>query len=177
MKQTKRLTLLSALTAAALCVFVLEAQLPPLTPVPGIKLGLANIFTLFALYTLDAKAALALLLVRAVVGSVVTGQVSALGYSLCGGLLSFAVLLPLYRRFPRRQLWALSVLSAAAHNLGQLLVASVVMHTMAIFWYAPALILSALVTGAFTGVTAQLALRHMNRIFPHKNTQSRENRR
>ena len=139
MKKTKRLTLLAVLTAAALCVFVLEAQLPPLTPVPGIKLGLANIFTLFALYVLDAKSALALLLVRVVLGSLVTGQVSAMGYSLCGGLLSYLVLLLFYRRIPGKQLWALSILSALAHNLGQLLLASVVMGTFAIFWYAPML--------------------------------------
>lgn len=160
MKKTKRLTLLAVLTAAALCVFVLEAQLPPLTPVPGIKLGLANIFTLFALYVLEAKSALALLLVRVVLGSLVTGQVSAMGYSLCGGLLSYLVLLLFYRRIPGKQLWALSILSALAHNLGQLLLASVVMGTFAIFWYAPMLFLAAMVTGAFTGLTAQMVLKH-----------------
>lgn len=160
MKKTKRLTLLAVLTAAALCVFVLEAQLPPLTPVPGIKLGLANIFTLFAFYVLEAKSALALLLVRVVLGSLVTGQVSAMGYSLCGGLLSYLVLLLFYRRIPGKQLWALSILSALAHNLGQLLLASVVMGTFAIFWYAPMLFLAAMVTGAFTGLTAQMVLKH-----------------
>lgn len=164
MKKTKRLTLLAVLTAAALCVFVLEAQLPPLTPVPGIKLGLANIFTLFALYVLDAKSALALLLVRVVLGSLVTGQVSAMGYSLCGGLLSYLVLLLFYRRIPGKQLWALSILSALAHNLGQLLLASVVMGTFAIFWYAPMLFLAAMVTGAFTGLTAQMVLKHWKKI-------------
>lgn len=164
MKKTKRLTLLAVLTAAALCVFVLEAQLPPLTPVPGIKLGLANIFTLFALYVLDAKSALALLLVRVVLGSLVTGQVSAMGYSLCGGLLSYLVLLLFYRRIPGKQLWALSILSALAHNLGQLLLASVVMGTFAIFWYAPMLLLAAMVTGAFTGLTAQMVLKHWKKI-------------
>ncbi len=160
MKKTKRLTLLAVLTAAALCVFVLEAQLPPLTPVPGIKLGLANIFTLFALYVLEAKSALALLLVRVVLGSLVTGQVSAMGYSLCGGLLSYLVLLLFYRRIPGKQLWALSILSALVHNLGQLLLASVVMGTFAIFWYAPMLFLAAMVTGAFTGLTTQMVLKH-----------------
>lgn len=164
MKKTKRLTLLAVLTAAALCVFVLEAQLPPLTPVPGIKLGLANIFTLFALYVLDAKSAPALLLVRVVLGSLVTGQVSAMGYSLCGGLLSYLVLLLFYRRIPGKQLWALSILSALAHNLGQLLLASVVMGTFAIFWYAPMLLLAAMVTGAFTGLTAQMVLKHWKKI-------------
>ncbi|MGN0980693.1 MAG: Gx transporter family protein [Candidatus Avoscillospira sp.] len=164
MKKTKRLTLLAVLTAAALCVFVLEAQLPPLTPVPGIKLGLANIFTLFALYVLDAKSALALLLVRVVLGSLVTGQVSAMGYSLCGGLLSYLVLLLFYRRIPGKQLWALSILSALAHNLGQLLLASVVMDTFAIFWYTPMLLLAAMVTGAFTGLTAQMVLKHWKKI-------------
>lgn len=164
MKKTKRLTLLAVLTAAALCVFVLEAQLPPLTPVPGIKLGLANIFTLFALYVLDAKSAPALLLVRVVLGSLVTGQVSAMGYSLCGGLLSYLVLLLFYRRIPGKQLWALSILSALAHNLGQLLLASVVMGTFAIFWYAPMLFLAAMVTGAFTGLTAQMVLKHWKKI-------------
>ena len=164
MNRTKRLTLLAVLTAAALCVFVLEAQLPPLTPVPGIKLGLANIFTLFALCVLDAKSALALLLVRVVLGSLVTGQVSAMGYSLAGGLLSLIVLLLLHRKIPESQLWALSILSAMAHNLGQLLLASVVMGTAAIFWYAPILLLAAIVTGAFTGLTAQVVLQHWKKI-------------
>lgn len=164
MKQTKRLTLLAVLTAAALCVFVLEAQLPPLTPVPGIKLGLANVFTLFALYLLDAKSALALLLVRVVLGGFVTGQVSAMGYSLCGGLLSYLALLLFYRRIPGKQLWALSILSALAHNLGQLLLASVVMGTFAIFWYAPILFLAAMITGAFTGLTAQMVLKHWKKL-------------
>lgn len=164
MSKTKRLTLLAVMTAAALCVFVLEAQLPPLTPTPGVKLGLANVFTLFALYVLDAKSALVLLLVRVVLGGFVTGQVSAMGYSLCGGLSSYVVLLLLYRRFPGNQLWALSVLSALAHNLGQLLLASLVMGTTAIFWYAPILFLAAILTGAFTGLTAQVVLKHWKKI-------------
>lgn len=174
MKRTKKLTALSILTAASLCVFVLEAQLPPLVPVPGVKLGLSNIFTLFAYDMLGASAALALLVIRICLGSVITGHISALGYSLCGGLLSYIVLRLLHRKFPAGQFWVLSILCAIGHNLGQILLAVFIMGSHMILWYFPALILSALITGAFTGLSCQLVLRRLkeNRLF-ERNTQNR----
>lgn len=162
MKRTNKLTILAILTAASLCVFVLEAQLPPLIPIPGIKLGLANIFTLFAISVLDAPAAFFLLIIRILLGSFITGQVSAIGYSLCGGLLSYLILLLLHRLFPEKQLWVLSILCAIAHNIGQIALAAFVMGTSVILWYFPALVLSALITGAFTGLACQLVLRRLN---------------
>ena len=163
MKQTKRLTYLSVLTAASLCVFVLEAQIPPLVPIPGIKLGLSNVFTLFTCAVLGLPSALAQQLIRVTLGSVITGQLSALGYSLCGGLLSFLLLALMHKRFPARLLWVLSAMCAVAHNLGQLILASFIMNSSVIFWYFPALILSGMLTGAFTGLACQLVLRHMKR--------------
>lgn len=169
MSKTKKLTLLAVLTAAALCIFVLEAQLPPLVPIPGIKPGLSHVFTLFLCYTLGAPAAFWMLLIRIVLGCLITGQVSAMGYSLCGGLLSYLVLLALYRKFPRKQLWVLSILCAAAHNLGQVLLAVWIMGTPVILWYFPVLMLSALITGAFTGLLCQLILHRLQQINPlHK---------
>ncbi len=161
MKRTRYLTVLSLLTAASLCVFVLEAQIPPLVPIPGVKLGLANVFTLFACAVLGKRGAFALLLVRVVLGALVTGQVSAMGYSLCGGLLSYGLLWLLYEKLPARQLWVLSALCALAHNLGQLTLAAFVMDTTMIFWYFPALILSGVITGTFTGLACQLVLTQM----------------
>ena len=174
MKRTSKLTTLSILAAASLCVFVLEAQLPPLVPIPGVNLGLSNIFTLFAYDILGPSAALALLVVRICLGSVITGQLSALGYSLCGGLLSYLILRLLHRKFPPSQLWALSILCAVGHNLGQILLAVFIIGSRMILWYFPALILSALITGAFTGLACQLVLRRMkeNRLF-ERNTQNR----
>jgi len=165
--RTKKLMFLSVLTAASLCVFVLEAQIPPLVPIPGVKLGLSNVFTLFAFFALNAPSAFSLLLVRIFLGSFITGQVSALGYSLCGGLLSYVLLLLLHRFFTKNQLWILSMFCAVAHNLGQILLAAFVMNTGLIFWYFPALILSALITGAFTGLICQFVLRRLkeNKIF------------
>ncbi len=158
MSKTKKLTLLAVLTAASLCVFVLEAQIPPLVPVPGVKLGLSNVFNLFTCAVLGVPAALAVLLVRICLGSIITGTVSAMGYSLCGGLLSYLVLAALFRRFPMKQLWILSVLCAIAHNLGQILLAAYIMGTKTILWYFPVLVLSAMITGAFTGLACQLVL-------------------
>lgn len=159
MSKTRRLTLLSVLTAASLCVFVLEAQIPPLIPaVPGVKLGLANIFTLFVMDVLGAGAALAVMLVRVVLGAFVTGQVSAMAYSLAGGILSYLLLVLLHRWFPAKQLWALSALCAMAHNFGQILLAVFVLGSRAVFGYLPVLLLSAIVTGCFTGVACQFVL-------------------
>ena len=116
----RKLTLTAVLTAAALVMFVLENQLPPLTAIPGIKPGLSNIFTLFAMQALGPGWALGVLLVRVTLGCVITGQGMALLYSLTGGLFAYIGMLALRRWFSGRRLWILSVFCAMAHNFGQL---------------------------------------------------------
>ena len=160
MRKTKRLCFLALLTAAALCMFILEAQLPPLTTIPGIKPGLSNIFTLVACKLLGPGAALALLVVRVVLGCLITGQVSARGYSLCGGLLSWLLLLTL-RSVP--QFWAVSMCCGAAHNLGQLILAVFVLGSAAVLWYTPVLILSGMIAGLFTGLVASLIVKRLQK--------------
>ena len=88
--RVKRLTRCALLTAIALAIFVLEAQIPIPFPVPGMKLGLSNIITLFALFSFGWKDALAIVVIRILLGNLASGQVMALLYSLGGGLLSFA---------------------------------------------------------------------------------------
>lgn len=160
-RNLRRLTLAGILTAAALVMFVIELQLPPLTGISGIKPGLANIFTLFALCWLGRGWALALMLLRVTLGCILTGRVTALGYSLAGGLLAFAVMALLLRVIPERQLWVVSIFGAMAHNIGQLLVAQVVTGTAAIWYYLPVLLLSAIITGLLTGLCAQLILKRL----------------
>ena len=89
MNATRRLTYLSLLTAISLSLFVLEGMLPVPFLAPGAKLGLANIVTVFALYTLSARDALAVILVRIVLASLFGGGPTVMLYSLAGGLLSF----------------------------------------------------------------------------------------
>ena len=160
-ERIRRLTLTGVLTAAALVTFVIELQLPPLTGIPGIKPGLANIFTLFALCWLGRGWALALMLVRVVLGCVVTGRMMALGYSLAGGCLAYLVMAALLYVIPERQLWVVSIFGAMTHNLGQLLTARFVAGAAAIWYYLPVLLLSALITGLFTGLCAQLVLKRL----------------
>lgn len=159
----RKLTLCAVLTAAALVTFVIELQLPPLTGIPGIKPGLANIFTLFALCWLGRGWAFALMMVRVVLGCLIAGRMTALGYSLVGGALAYLVMAVLLYVISERQLWVVSMFGAMAHNLGQMLVARFVAGVAAIWYYLPVLLLSALVTGLFTGLCAQLILKRLRR--------------
>lgn len=155
---TKKLTLTAILTAFALIAFVIEGAIPPLTPIYGVKLGLANVFTLFALYALGTRYGMAVMLLRIVLGNIFAGQLVSFIYSLTGGLLSFLLMILLKRFFPTKQMWVLSVLCAVTHNIGQLLAAILMLQSMAIAYYLPVLILSGIIAGAFTGICAQLVL-------------------
>ena len=162
--QTKRLTTMAMLAAAAMIVFVIEAQIPAPIPIPGIKLGLANVITLFALWTLGRRDALLILLIRVVVGSLVIGAVMAMAYSLAGGFLCWAVMSLLRPLLTRKQVWVMSVFGAIGHNVGQLAVAVVITGTVSILVYAPVLILSGIATGFFTGQVAPVVLAHVDRL-------------
>ena len=102
MKGTKRLAVLAMFTAIALTIFVAEAQIPPVVPIPGVKLGLANIVTLIAMALLGRRQAGEILLVRIVLGSVFTGGVSAMLFSIAGGVLAYLVMCLTIRRLPER---------------------------------------------------------------------------
>ena len=137
MKGTKRLAVLAMFTAIALTIFVAEAQIPPVVPIPGVKLGL--------------------------LGSVFTGGVSAMLFSIAGGVLAYLVMCLTIRRLPERLLWVVSVLAAFGHNAGQLLVAVWVTGTPSILVYAPALVAASVITGAFTGVAAMYLVRALRK--------------
>lgn len=153
--EAKKLTRNALLTAIALTIFMLEAQIPPLAPIPGIKLGLANIVTVFALFTYGSRDALMILLVRVFLGSVFSGQITTFFYSLSGGLLCFAVTLLMKRVLTEKQIWVASITGAVFHNIGQILVAIVITSTPGIIVYLPILLVSGILTGLFTGLCAQ----------------------
>lgn len=152
--KTKKLVFMALLTAISLGIWVIEAQLPPPAPIPGVKLGLASVVTLSAMLLMGRREALAILLVRVFLASVFAGSFSAILFSLTGGLLSWLVMALTVGLFSEKLLWVVSVFGALAHNAGQLLAAMLVTRTAALIAYGPALAVSAILTGAFTGVIA-----------------------
>ena len=163
-KGTRRITLLALLTAIALTIFMIEAQLPVLVPIQGVKLGLANIITVYAVFVLGAGDALLILCARVFLGAVFSGQMMTLLYSMGGGLLAWLSMVLLRKVLTRDQIWLCSPAAAVFHNLGQLLVAAGVMKTWAVMAYLPYLLLSGIITGLFTGLCAQLLIRRLDRL-------------
>ena len=158
-----RVVQLALLTAIALTIFMAEAQLPPLVPIQGVKLGLANIVTVYAVFVLGPGDALLILSARVFLGAVFSGQMMTLLYSLGGGLCCYLALLVLRRVFDRSQLWLASPISAMFHNLGQLLVAAGVMRSWAVLAYLPYLMLAGIAAGLFTGLCAQFLIRRLEK--------------
>ena len=165
---TKQLTLCAVLTAMALALSYLENFFPLslAIPIPGVKLGLANIVTVFALYVLGPGQAMLILLARCLLGAVFAGNMSALIFSLLGGVSAMAVMI-LLSRGKRLSVYGVSIGGAAAHNCGQVAAAVLTLGNTAPLYYLPILLGVSLFTGALTGlVTACLfrALAHTNLI-------------
>ena len=156
--KVRKLTVLGLLSALSLILFILELRLPALIPVPGVKPGLSNIVVLVALFAYDRRSAGAVLFVKTVLGAVFAGSMLRFLYSCAGSLCCFAVAAALRGAVKDRQIWFLSALAACAHNFGQLLAARCVMGTPQVWWYAPILVLSGVLTGLFTGFCAGFAL-------------------
>ena len=160
----KKLLYLSLLTAISLILFVLESQIPPPVPVPGVKLGLGNVIVVAVLFCYGRREALGVLLVKVLLSAVFAGNLGALLYSLTGGLLSWAGMCLLKGLLSQKQLWVASVLGAMLHNLGQLLAALAVTRTPGLLAYLPVLLLSGMITGFFTGIAAQLVVQRLGKI-------------
>ena len=146
----RKLTTMAMLTAISMIVFLIEAQIPLPIAIPGVKLGIANVITLFAIWTLGRREAGAILMVRIVLGNLIIGNVMGMLYSLAGGVLCWLVMC-LFKPH-------------VGHNAGQLAVAVWVSGTPALAFYAPVLLLAGIVTGFFTGQCTQAVLNHLDKL-------------
>ena len=164
--KVKKLTLLALYTTIALTIYTVESAIPSLVPIPGVKLGLANVVTLWLLMHTSKRDALLVLLVRILLASIFAGQMISFSYSLCGGLLCFLCMSLLFWLLGKRAVVFISIMGALAHNLGQLLAAALLLGSWSVFYYSPVLALSGIVMGSVTAVLTRATLPALRRIRP-----------
>ena len=150
-----KIAALAFMTALSMVISMMESYVPIPVPVPGIKLGLANIVTLVLLTDFGFLQALAVSIARCVLTAVFSGAISAMLFSLAGGLSSCFVMGAFYYVIKMDfSLTGISIIGAAVHNAAQILVAMFLMRNTAIIYYLPVLILCSIATGFITGICA-----------------------
>lgn len=163
--RAKRVALLGLLTAIALSIFMLEAQIPPVVPIPGVKLGLSNIVTVFTVFALGGREGAAVLACRIFLGAVFAGNFSTILYSAAGGLCAIVSTLGLKRLLRPNQIWAAGCLGAMAHSIGQMAAAIAVTGTPGLLIYLPSLLIISIFTGLFTGLCGQFLVKRGEKIW------------
>ena len=131
--------------------------------IPGIKLGLANLVVVTAMYTVGEKQAFAISVIRIILAGLTFGGVFSLVYSLAGGILSFFAML-LAKRCKALSITGVSIIGGSVHNIGQIAAAAVVMQTYRIVYYLPVLLLSGAVTGAVIGIVSGIIVNRLNKV-------------
>ena len=163
--KVKKIAVLGLLTAIALTIFLVEARIPALVPIPGIKLGLANIVTVFTVFLLGSKEGAAVLACRIFLGAVFSGDFSTIFYSGAGGLLAILTTIGLKRLLTRKQLWVAGSLGAIAHSVGQMMAAVAITGEPALLIYLPVMVVISIFTGIFTGLCAQVLLNRGDKLW------------
>lgn len=133
----------------------LEAIIPIPIPIPGVKLGLANLVTIVGLYTVGIRGTVAISLIRIILVGFTFGNASSMIYSLAGGVVSL-VLMILVRKTNLFSQVGVSITGGIGHNIGQLAIAAVVVQTSGVFYYLPFLMATGVVAGAVIGLLGGL---------------------
>ena len=175
-KSVKHLVMLAMFTTMALTIFVVEAQIPIPVPIYGVKLGLANVITLIVLVVYRPRDAFAVLVMRILLGSLFTGTLVSMIYSLSGGILCFLGMALLCRLLHRKHLWFISMIGAVLHNVGQICCGNCSDAVGAGHCLFPFLLVSGCITGIFTGIAADRVVHFLPRsIFPKENLPEKKN--
>ena len=159
---TQKITLCGILAALAMAISLLERYIPMDLLLPGLKLGLANIVTVYAVLRIGKKEALMIFLTRVILVSVVSGRLSSLLFSLVGGMLAWGItcaLKPLLNRAV--SVVGLSIAGAACHNIGQIIVGIFTVGSVSVLSYLPYLLILSIPMGFITGQILHLFLKRM----------------
>ena len=158
--KTKKLTVMALTTAVAMILSFVESQIPAFVAVPGVKVGLANIAVVFALYRLGWKEAAAISLVRVVMVSMLFGSIASLFYSLAGAILSLTGM-GLMKKTGRFTEIMVSVTGGILHNIGQIAMACLILETAALRYYLPFLLVSGIIAGVVVGLVSAVLVQRV----------------
>ena len=158
----KRAAFLGVFLALALVLSYVESLIPVIIPVPGIKLGLTNIIIVLMLYTMGAKEALAVSVLRVILAGFLFGNLASIIYSLAGGLLSFGVM-ALLKKAGRLHIITVSAIGGVSHNLGQVIVAALVVENVSVMYYFPVLMIAGVITGVVIGIVANELIKRVGK--------------
>jgi len=158
-----KISFCSIFAALALIFSYIERMLPLDVGIPGVKLGLANLIVILALYTLGAKFAFGINVFRIFAGGMLFSGVFGMAYSMAGGLLSFLVMY-LLKRTGWFSIVGVSMAGGVFHNIGQILMASVIIANVKIMLYMPALIISGMITGILIGILGHYLMKPLKKI-------------
>lgn len=159
-ERTRKLATSAVLASLGLIFSYIEAILPFSFGIPGIKLGIANLVVIIALYTLGSSYALSINVIRILVAGLLFNGLFGAMYSLAGALLSFWVML-LLKKTNLFSIIGVSMAGGVIHNVGQLLIAAVMISNLKIFFYFPILLFSGMITGILIGIISHFVLRRL----------------
>lgn len=157
----KNVALFGLFTALAMIFSYIEALVPISVAVPGVKIGLANIVVMFALYKMGARAAVSISLVRVVLVSILFGNLFSMVYSIAGALLSLGAMM-LAMRIKKLSTIGVGVIGGVFHNIGQIIVAIFVLQTAGLIYYLPVLCISGTVAGVLVGLVSGIVADRIN---------------
>ncbi|HBT48693.1 MAG: Heptaprenyl diphosphate synthase component I [Caldanaerobacter subterraneus] len=165
MSKTKKMVFLAILVANSLILYIIEGMLPVPFIAPGAKLGLANIITIVSLYLFGLFDTFVVLIVRILLATFFASSPSTLFYSIGGGLLSLFAM-HFVKSIGKSNISevGVSVVGAVFHNIGQMLVASLIVQNIKIMIYLPVLMIAGIGTGVFVGLSAKFVLKHWSKL-------------
>lgn len=160
--KAKRIALFGMMVALAFTFSYLESLIPFNFGIPGVKLGLANLVVVVALYIMKPGEAFSIAIIRILLSGLTFGNVYSLAYSLCGGILSFIVMYLVKKT--KLSVIGVSMLGGICHNIGQIIVAAIVMETIRIAYYLPVLLIAGLITGLLLGIISKLVIDRFEKV-------------
>ena len=160
--ETRKIARMGLLTALALILSYVESLIPAFVAVPGVKMGLANIVVVFALYTLGPGEAAIISIIRVLLSSLLFGSILSLSYSAAGAVISLLSMIILMKT-KIFGVTSVSVTGGVFHNLGQILVACLVLETDVVLYYLPVLILRGTITGAVIGIASSIVIKRLQK--------------